>query len=60
MKSNDIPNIDKFKIVKGINFVTIENTSNLTGDELVDVFSELLKKPFIMNTENVNIDINSK
>ena len=60
MKPNDILNIDKIKIVEGINFVTIENTLHLTGNELVNVFSELLNKPFIMNTENVNIHINSK
>lgn len=45
----------KVKIVKGENFVTIENTKTLTNSELLELIPYMMDQPFIKTCENVNI-----
>ncbi|MCA1063841.1 GNAT family N-acetyltransferase [Rossellomorea aquimaris] len=47
--------LKKVKVVKGYNFITIENTKNLTKQEII----RLLNQPFMETTKNINILVES-
>lgn len=50
----------RIKIVKGENFVTIEDTKSLADQELIELITYLMGQSFIKNCKNVNILVNSK
>ncbi|MFL8937171.1 GNAT family N-acetyltransferase [Rossellomorea oryzaecorticis] len=50
----------KIKLVKGENIVTIEHTSSLTDQELMELIPYLMKQPFIQTSKNVNILVDRK
>jgi hypothetical protein len=50
----------RIKLVKGENFVTIENTQNLTDQELIALIPQLMKQSIIKAVRNVNILVDSK
>ncbi|GGK08489.1 N-acetyltransferase [Lentibacillus kapialis] len=52
--------LEKIKIVKGDNFVTIEDTKNLTNQELMELVTYLRDQPSIKTAKNINILVNSK
>ncbi|WP_455675749.1 hypothetical protein [Pradoshia sp.] len=47
-------------IVKGANFVTIEDTKQLSEDELADLITSLMEQPYAKGVSHLNILINSK
>lgn len=51
---------EKVKVVKGENFVTIEDTKNLTEHEFISLVTDLMNQSAIKNTKNVNILVESK
>ncbi len=50
----------KIKIVKGDQFVTIEDTKNLTNQEMLCLVADLVNKPYIQHAKNVTILVDSK
>jgi hypothetical protein len=64
MKSNDLQHISDIykgiKIVKGVNFVTIENTKFLTNKELLNLIPDLMAASLLNHTHNVSILVESK
>jgi hypothetical protein len=52
--------LEKVKIVKGDSFVTIEDTKNLTNQELMELITYLMGQSFIKNTKHVNFLVDSK
>ncbi|MCM3124502.1 MULTISPECIES: GNAT family N-acetyltransferase [unclassified Mesobacillus] len=52
--------LERIKIVKGENFVTIEDTKSLANQELIELITYLMGQSFIKNCKNVNILVNSK
>lgn len=50
----------RIKIVKGENFVTIENTKSLTNQELIQLIPYMMDQSFIKTCNNVNVLVDSK
>ncbi|MCA1063728.1 GNAT family N-acetyltransferase [Rossellomorea sp. AcN35-11] len=50
----------RLKMVKGENFITIENTTSLTNPELIELIPCIMEKPFIKSCKNVNILVDSE
>ncbi|PQD93644.1 hypothetical protein CYL18_18825 [Pradoshia eiseniae] len=48
------------KIVRGANFVTIEDTKQSSEDELADLITNLTEQPFTKGVSHLNILVNSK
>ncbi|WP_077325017.1 hypothetical protein [Virgibacillus siamensis] len=60
MKQSKDQLYEKIKIVKGDNFVTIEDTKNLSEHEFISLVTDFLNQPAIKNTRHVSILIASK
>lgn len=52
--------LEKVKIVKGDSYVTIEDTKNLSNQELIDLLTDLMDQSFIKTAKNVSILVDSK
>jgi hypothetical protein len=50
----------RIKMIKGENFVTVENTKNLTDQELIKLLPYLMRKSSIKTCKNVNILVDSQ
>ncbi|GAA0596476.1 GNAT family N-acetyltransferase [Virgibacillus siamensis] len=50
----------KIKVVKGENFVTIEDSKNLAEYELIRLINDLMNQSDVKNTKNINILVESK
>lgn len=48
------------KLVKGANFVTIEDTKDLSEEELADLITNWMEQPFTKRVSHLNILVNSK
>ncbi|WP_061809451.1 hypothetical protein [Rossellomorea vietnamensis] len=50
----------RIKMIKGENFVTVENTKNLTDQELIQLLPYLMRKSSVKTCKNVNILVDSQ
>ncbi|UXH44022.1 GNAT family N-acetyltransferase [Rossellomorea vietnamensis] len=50
----------RIKLIKGENFVTVENTKNLTDQELIQLIPYLMRESSINTCKNVNILVDSQ